>query len=78
MKIKLMAIAAMLVALTGCNSFKVQQIDAAGRLGIYILSAGNPSADPNVSVTAQSVQAGTQVNVGTTIRLEFTDTAAAD
>ncbi len=61
---------------TGMN--RQQAIDAAGRLGIYILTAGNPSADPNVSVTAQSVQAGTQVNVGTTIRLEFTDTAAAD
>ena len=55
-----------------------QASDAAGAAGIYILVAGNLSTQPNVTVTAQSVPPGTQVSVGTTVRLEFTDTAAAD
>ncbi len=55
-----------------------QASDTAGALGIYILVAGNTSVEPQVCVTAQSVAPGTQVGVGTTVRLEFTDTAAAD
>jgi len=51
---------------------------AAGALGLYILPVGNDRIDPSVTVTAQSPAAGTQVPVGTTVRLEFTDTKAAD
>ena len=52
--------------------------DAAGALGLYILVSGNTSLDPTVTVAAQSVAAGTEVPVGTTIKLEFIDTKAAD
>lgn len=55
-----------------------QASDAAGAAGLYVLVAGNDSVEPNVVVTAQSVPQGTQVPLGTTIRLEFTDTQAVD
>ena len=55
-----------------------QASDAAGKLGLYILVTGNPEVSPNVTVTAQSIAAQTQVPVGTTITLTFTDTKAAD
>ena len=46
--------------------------------GLYILVAGNQEISAGVTVTAQSAAAGTQVPPGTTIRLEFADTRAAD
>lgn len=55
-----------------------QASDAAGKLGLYILAAGNTEIAPNVTVAAQSVAKDTQVAVGTTIRLEFIDTKVAD
>lgn len=55
------------------NMTRQQASDAAGKLGLYILVAGNPSVDTKVVVTAQSVAAGTEVPVGTTITLTFTD-----
>ena len=55
-----------------------QASDAAGQLGLYILVSGNDEIDPGVTAAAQSVAAGTQVSVGTTIKLEFIDTRAAD
>ena len=61
---------------TGMN--RQQASDAAGRLGIYILVKGNNEISTAVTVTAQSIPAGTQVSVGTTVELEFTDTKAAD
>lgn len=61
---------------TGMN--RQQASDAAGQLGLYILVAGNNEISPNVTVTAQSVPKGTKVALGTTIRLEFADTKAAD
>ena len=61
---------------TGMN--RQQASDAAGALGLYILVAGNQSTDPAVTVTAQSEPKDTQVPVGTTVRLEFTDTKIAD
>ena len=61
---------------TGMNR---QQADAAaGELGLYILVSGNDSLDPNVTVTMQHTAPGTQAAVGMTIKLEFTDTRAAD
>jgi len=55
-----------------------QASDTAGALGLYILVSGNNEVSSKVTVTAQDTAAGTQVKVGTTIRLEFADTAAAD
>ncbi len=55
-----------------------QASDAAGALGLYILVSGNNSVELNVSVVAQSITAGTEVPVGTTIKLKFIDTKAAD
>ncbi len=55
-----------------------QAADAAGKLGLYILVSGNPSVEPKVTVTGQSIAAGTEVKQGTTIRLEFTDTDIRD
>ncbi len=52
--------------------------DAAGSLGLYILVSGNPSVEPGVTVTGQNIAAGTQIEVGTTIRLEFADTDIRD
>ena len=57
---------------------RAQAADAALNAGLYILAAGNMELAPNVTVTAQSIAPGTQVSQGTTIRLEFTDTKAAD
>ena len=61
---------------TGMN--RQQASDTAGALGLYILVTGNTEVSPSVTVTAQSVAAQTRVPVGTTITLEFTDTAAKD
>ena len=61
---------------TGMN--RQQASDAAGKLGLYILVTGNDGISPNVTVTAQDTPKDTQVAVGTTIILTFTDTAARD
>jgi len=53
-----------------------QASDAAGLLGLYILVTGNGAMD--AVVTAQAYAKDTQVPVGTTIKLEFADTKAAD
>ncbi len=55
-----------------------QASDLAGSLGLYILVSGNNGLEPTVTVTAQSEPKDTQVPMGTTIRLEFTDTTARD
>ena len=55
-----------------------QASDAAGALGLYILVSGNPEISHNVIVTAQSIAPGTEVPVGTTIKLEFIDTQIRD
>jgi len=55
-----------------------QASDAAGKLGLYILPVGNLDLSPNVTVTAQEIPEGTAVPPGTTIKLEFADTKAAD
>ena len=55
-----------------------QASDAAGSLGLYILVTGNNDISVNVTVTAQHTPAGAQVSKGSTIRLEFADTKAAD
>jgi len=55
-----------------------QAADTAGMLGLYILVTGNQEVAPGVTVTAQDVPKDTLVSVGSTITLEFTDTAARD
>ena len=55
-----------------------QASDAAGTLGIYILVSGNPEISQGVIVTMQDIAPGTMVPVGTTVKLEFTDTKAVD
>ena len=55
-----------------------QANDAAGKLGLYILPAGNLDVAPKVTATMQDISAGTQVSQGTTIQVTFTDTNAAD
>ena len=57
---------------------RAQAEETAGKLGLYILSAGNPGLLPSVTVTSQSVPKDTQVPVGTTITLTFTDLMAKD
>lgn len=61
---------------TGMN--RREAADAAGKLGLYILVRGNSEISPGVTVTAQSHAKETQVPVGTTITLEFTDLSARD
>ena len=55
-----------------------QASDLAGSLGLYILVTGNQEISPGVTVTAQDLPRDTPVPLGTTITLEFTDTAARD
>ena len=55
-----------------------QAADAAGILGLYVLAAGNTEVSPKVTVTAQNIPRDSRVPVGTTITLEFADTAARD
>ncbi len=53
-----------------------QASDAAGVLGLYILVTGNNGME--AVVTGQSTPKETEVPVGTTIKLQFTDIRAAD
>ena len=55
-----------------------QASDSAGALGLYILVTGNDEISQSVVATAQSETAGSQVPLGTTITLEFTDISAHD
>ena len=61
---------------TGMN--RQQASDAAGKLGLYILAEGNPQLLPQVVATVQSHPKDTQVPVGTTIILTFTDVGVQD
>ena len=61
---------------TGMN--RQQATDAAGALGLYILVSGNQEVSAQVVATKQDIPPKTQVQVGTTVRLEFTNTKAPD
>ena len=61
---------------TGMN--RQQAMDAAGKAGLYILVSGNTEISPRVTVVAQDIGPNTSVTVGTTIKLKFLDTQAAD
>ena len=55
-----------------------QAADAAGKAGLYILVSGNTEISPKVTVMAQDIAPGTMVTPGTTVKLKFIDTQAAD
>ncbi len=55
-----------------------QASDAATSLGLYILVTGNSEISPTVKVAGQSISPGAEVDKGTTIELQFTDTKTAD
>jgi stage V sporulation protein D (sporulation-specific penicillin-binding protein) len=55
-----------------------QASDTAGKLGLYILVAGNPTLAPQVIVMQQNVPPGTEVAAGTTITLTFADPSIRD
>ena len=55
-----------------------QAAESAGKLGLYLLVTGNGEISPKVTVTSQNIPKDTQVPLGTTITLEFTDTTARD
>ena len=56
-----------------------QQASAlAGSLGLYIHVLGNTELLPAVKVTSQDIPPGTQVDLGTTLSLTFTDTGTTD
>ena len=57
---------------------RAQAEETAGKLGLYILAAGNPGLMPSVTVAQQSVAKDSQVPAGTTITLTFTDSTARD
>ena len=61
---------------TGMN--RQQASDAAGKLGLYILVAGNDEVSPTVTVMTQSLPKDTQVPAGTTVTLTFADTGLRD
>lgn len=61
---------------TGMNRF--QAAEAAGKLGLYLLIAGNMEISPQVTVASQNIEKDTEVPLGTTITLEFTDRLARD
>ena len=55
-----------------------QASDAAGSLGLYILPKGNLDISPGVTAAMQSISPGTEVSLGSTIEITFTDPKAAD
>ena len=61
---------------TGMN--RQEAADTAGALGLYVLVTGNQEVSSQVVVTTQDIAPQTQVQVGTTVRLEFTNTKAPD
>ena len=57
---------------------RAEASEAAGSLGLYILVTGNTDIAPGIIVTAQDIPAGTELDTGSTITLEFTDTTFRD
>ena len=55
-----------------------QAAQAAGELGLYLQITGNAEISPKVTAISQNIPKGTQVPVGTTITLKFTDTTVRD
>jgi stage V sporulation protein D (sporulation-specific penicillin-binding protein) len=55
-----------------------QAAEAAGKLGLYLQITGNETVSANITVISQNIPKDSQVPVGTTITLEFTDKTARD
>ena len=53
---------------------RVGAYEAAGLVGLYILPAGNTDLAPEIQAVSQSPAPGTQVPVGSTITVTFSDT----
>ena len=61
-----------------CGMNRQQAAAEAGKLGLYLLITGNGSLSPQVTATAQNIPKNTEVPLGTTITLKFTDRLARD
>ena len=61
---------------TGMN--RQQASDTAGKLGLYIMPEGNPGVSYSIVVTSQSHPVNSQVPVGTTISLTFSEVGVQD
>ena len=61
---------------TGLNRKEASEL--AGSLGLYILVKGNDAVSPQVTVTEQGIAKDTEVDIGTTVPLQFTDNTARD
>jgi len=55
-----------------------QASDAAGKLGLQMTVSGSREISVTVTVTSQSIPAGTEVEAGTCVNLQFTDQSARD
>ncbi len=55
-----------------------QAYEAAGKLGLLVIPMGSGELSPNVTVCAQKEPAGSEIPVGSTITLQFTDASARD
>ena len=55
-----------------------QAVEEAGKLGLYVLVSGNNEISSRVTAYAQSLPQGTEVDPGTTIRIEFADQRTSD
>ena len=53
-----------------------QAADLAAQLGLYILVGGNTSLKTTVKAATQDLAPGTEVSIGTTVKIEFIDTKA--
>ena len=53
-----------------------QAADLAAQLGLYILVGGNTSLKTTVKAAIQDLAPGTEVSIGTTVKIEFIDTKA--
>lgn len=57
---------------------RAQAEETAGKLGLLIQVTGNTDISPKVTVTAQDIPPQTEVNPGSTVILQFTDTTSRD
>ena len=55
-----------------------QAVQAAGKQGLYLRITGNEEIAPHITVITQDIPKDTQVPIGTTITLKFTDRTARD
>ncbi|MDY4220899.1 MAG: penicillin-binding transpeptidase domain-containing protein [Candidatus Faecousia sp.] len=61
---------------TGMNRQQASQ--AAGKLGLFVIAAGNQEESPQVTVCSQKEPAGTELPVGSAVTLQFADPTARD